>query len=142
MKKKQGTKAPRVEQNLKFMLLYFIYFSFMQMLGLVYLGFLHPCGNHPFDIRATFSIGCGFSLHSLSLPIFSTQHALAKEKGLGILCPLLIFPQFGSFCSIPFEDNNNHNNIPSHPVLLSFSCHVFPFNNSSLLQIMLLILRN
>lgn len=27
-------------------------------------------------------------------------------------------------------------------MLLSFSCHVFPFNNSSLLQIMLLILRN
>ncbi|KAF1890133.1 hypothetical protein Lal_00025466 [Lupinus albus] len=28
---------------------------FMLMLGFVYLGFQHPCGNHAFDIRATFS---------------------------------------------------------------------------------------
>lgn len=81
MKKKQGTKAPRVEQNLKFMLLYFIYFSFMQMLGLVYLGFLHPCGNHPFDIRATFSIWLWIFhfTHFLSLS-FLLSTLLQKKK--------------------------------------------------------------
>lgn len=54
-------------------------FSFLWMLGLSCLGFLHPCGHLILDMRATFLRGLvDFYFTHFLFPIFSTKHALVK----------------------------------------------------------------
>lgn len=83
--KRENVKGPTCGTKIgAYVMLCLSIFSFIWVLGLSCLGFLHTCGHPILDMRAIFLRGrCGFLLHSLSLPIFSTKHALVKEKGFG-----------------------------------------------------------
>lgn len=113
MKKKEGTKAPRVEQKLKphAPLLYLIsIFSFNYVaVGVHYLGFLLTCGNHPsfrYQCHLFNWVVCGFftSLHSLFyLPRSCKRKRLRNPMPLSSLYSHSIW----FFLLCPFSDNNN-----------------------------------